>query len=204
MFKRSRLVRFTCCLVLFVASFVVSFSLARPAAAYLGEYSPAYRWNSATMKVQNVDTHFQTAIEAAIFDFNTTDLSVTEFPDYYTSNLVRYQEVYWYGQPTVARSSPYHIESGGLLKLCVDSNGATNNCNTTDRRASYGEIQLNTYHLSFLNSHPYWIMKHELGHQLGMPHATACADITIMEMSVCGRYRTALQVLDINWINSRY
>lgn len=117
---------------------------------------------------------------------------------------VCYQQANYGEAIAVGRAIPFRRASDGTYIYCANkTNAALNgNCNSTDKRASGGDIYLNSYYKTFMDNNSRFIVKHELAHMFGMAHAE-CED-SIMRLSYCGGLPSSLRPHDINHINANY
>ncbi len=197
---------FTCVaynLLVFAIACGLMFFLARPVYAAIGEYN--FRWNNIFAKFQNQNTPYQSNIQSAASDWDRTDLHVSYLPNGHSADLIHFRQDNRGAGFPVARAIAYYVPPSGGIQPCFNlSDGSwTGNCNKTDRKASYGKIYLNTYYSDFINSHTDTVIRHEPGHIFAMQHSS-CSDNSIMRGGECGTWFSALQQMDIDWINARY
>ena len=160
-----------------------------------------WRWFQLSVKFQDVDTIYQTAINNASLGYGSTDFQSSLETNYSSRGVINYyQEYNGYGY-----SYGYAIPWSGS-KNCVTftSYTSTENCNTTTSKVDYGQVFINMFYSSWITAHADYLMKHEAGHVLGMSHGP-CSEVSVMREPSCGLtlYGT-LQSHDVNTMKSWY
>ena len=177
---------------------VVAFVLVVAASPAAG-HDLGYRWSSSTAQVYQGSTAYETAIRSAAANYDSfTDLTVS-----YTSYPGNINAIFFFQENTgpgfLAAAVAY---SNGRACSDKSTTALTGYCNTSDRKANYGEVYLNTYYTSEINTKTNWLMRHEMGHVFGMAHGL-CNEGSVMQNN-CGTLYGSLTGHDINTINSWY
>jgi hypothetical protein len=182
---------------MFIAA--VSFALALVAASPIAAHDLGYRWSSSKAQVHQGSTSYETAIKSSAANYDSyTDLTVS-----YTAYPGSINAIFFFqennGPGFLAVAVAY---SNGNACAYKSTAALTGYCNTSDRKANYGEVYINTYYTSEINTKTNWLMRHEMGHLFGMQHGP-CDEGSVMQNN-CGTLYGSLTGHDINTMNSWY
>ena len=161
---------------------------------YGHEYSPAFRFHSSSVKMDDRTSSYATQVSDAVDDFNdNTDMTWTEAEPaeiiYLEGN---WGYTGWVGAQQ-AKSDTVNCFTWPDIYL-------TGYCDDDENKADFSYIYLNTQYQDALDEKIENIVRHEPGHVLGMAH-TNCTSSSVMKRSICTNYFEILRSHDIYHIN---
>lgn len=159
-----------------------------------------YRYFSSTTAVSNTATGFSSYVSSAAADYNNnTDLTVSFVTN--ATAVINFTQ----GNYGATNWEANSVSRNQYQEDCstFQTGSLTGNCNTTDRKARYATIYINSYY-SIPTTVRHWLTRHELGHALGMGHLDCNADAIMRQTRFCSTPPSSLRPYDISLINSWY
>lgn len=154
------------------------------------------------MKFQNFTADYGAAVTAAKNDYNATDLVATQVSTYSGIYVINYYENNYGNSFAIGRTQAW---SGGANNCFSSAGGITGYCNTTNKRANFAEVYLNSYYKAYIDTNTNFVVKHETGHAMGLSHPSTCnTEITVMALTGCSVRPSYLTPHDVNYLNSNY
>lgn len=156
-----------------------------------------YRFTSATATITNNTTNYGSNISNAVSAWNQySDLNLSMGP---SGNINWWEGNYgatgWDGGTVMYNSTNQACSNWPSLSI-------SGNCNTTNKKATYGYIYFNTYYGSFYI--PDYGTRHELGHAFGLGHVSCLVD-SVMRGGACRPdVPTTLKSDELTQINAWY
>jgi hypothetical protein len=189
---------------------VVSFSISFVTVRTVNANDLGIRWYQSSAFVRDFGTMYNTATQFAVNDYRITDMKLNwttsgSGPGYIHITQADYGAN---GQPAWAQI----FRNGIACSNPPPHLDLTGQCNATTLKANTGYVYINSFS-GYQNWHvdyPGAIIRHEIGHNLGMAHPSGfpqpvCNVATVMKVLDCrtNLFQT-LQQLDKDRMNNRY
>lgn len=182
---------------------VIAFALTTTLVPHVYASGMGWLWYSTNATFQSyLAPVYRAKIQAAAADYDSTDLNVghtssssgsTGYISFYEGN---------YAAPWTGKAEPYNATN----QICINSSGTSNgNCNTTNKKATYGYVKIDMSDRSSLDqgANAKYVIEHEAGHIFGMGHE-ACVDASVMVEGNCPTRYSTLQTMDRTFLNNNY
>lgn len=186
-------------LLIFLLAFFGTILAVGPAVAH--QYSVPFKWYQSYANFRSLDGILSSEIQGAAWDYSSTRMKV----QYYNPNQACPGAcIYFNGQnlsgEIFGRARPYYQSTP-----CFDSssNLIPGNCNTTNRKANLGYVDINRNTLVELDPYYNWFVRHEAGHNFGLAHPAECNVVSVM-LVACSPLYNYLQQHDKDDLNANY
>ena len=182
--------------IVFVFTFVLALLVSKSATAH----DIGWRWQTSTVRFQNINTSYGSAICRAAANYDGTDLTAPCVSNWSSNEVINYYQGTYGSGYDMGWAVPYYDS-----QPCVTAGGKTitGNCNTTTHKANFAEVFFNLTYQNGINLNSDWLPRHESGHVLGLAHG-GCSEVSIMRIFSCSSLYSTLQTHDIATMNSWY